>query len=80
MNMNQKNLDAMLKVVSGKLGVSPEVLKSQLESGKFDNAIKGMNSSDSAKFQQFVQNPKLMEQFMSSPQAQALYKKLTGEK
>mgnify|MGYP003518128069 CR=1 FL=1 len=39
-----------------------------------------MNSNDAAKFQQVLQNPKLMEQFMSAPQAQALYKKLSGEK
>ena len=79
MNLNPKSLDALLGVVSAKLGVKPNDLKQQLENGKFDNALKNMNPSDSAKFQQVLQNPKLMEQFMSAPQAQALYKKLTGE-
>lgn len=80
MNINPKNLDALLKIVGGKLGMSPEDLRNQLENGKFDNALNGMNSNDSQAFQQVLQNPKLLEQFMSAPQAQALYKKLTGEK
>ena len=80
MNINPQNLDALLKVVSSKLGTSPDKLKSELENGKFDSALNGMNSNDAAKFQQVLQNPKLMEQFMSAPQAQALYKKLSGEK
>lgn len=80
MNFDSNTLDALLKVVGGKLGMQPSDLKQQLESGKFDSALKNMNTADAAKFQQVVQNPKLMEQFMSSSQAQALYKKLTGEK
>lgn len=80
MNLNPKNLDGLLGVVGAKLGMKPEELRRQLESGKFDSALQNMNAADAAKFQQVVQNPKLMEQFLSAPQAQALYKKLTGEK
>lgn len=76
-NLNPKNLDALLNVVSKKLGTSPEALKRELENGKFDKALNGMSASDSAKFQQVLQNPQLLEKFMSAPQAQALYKKLT---
>ena len=64
MNFNQQNLDAMLKLVSGKLNVSADVLKKELEEGKFEKALNGMNSADSAKFQQILKNPKIMEQFM----------------
>lgn len=80
MNINPKSLEGLLNVVSSKLGTSPEELRSQLENGKFDKALGGMNPNDAAKFQQIVQNPKLVEQFMTTPQVQALYKKLTGEK
>lgn len=76
-NINPKNLDALLNVVSKKLGASPDALKKDLESGKFDRALNSMNASDSAKFQQVMNNPQLLEKFMSAPQAQALYKKLT---
>lgn len=83
--MNKNNIDSnalggLLDVVSKKLGVPPEKLKQELESGKFDSAIAGMNSSDAAKFRQAVKNPKIVETLMSTPQAKALYKKLSGEK
>ena len=83
MNMNNidpKNISGLLEVVSKKIGVSPEKLKQELEAGKFDSALHGMSRSDAAKFQQAVNNPKIVEKLMSSPQAKALYKKLTGEK
>lgn len=80
MNINQNQLDGLLNVVSKKLGMSPQDLKQQLESGKFDKALNGMNPKDAATFQQVMQNPKIIEQLMSAPQAQALYKKIAGEK
>jgi hypothetical protein len=39
-----------------------------------------MSPADSAKFQQAVKNPALIEKLMSTPQAKALYNKLTGGK
>lgn len=78
-NIDPKSLNGLLDVVSKKIGVSPEKLKNDLESGKFDSAISGMSKSDAAKFQQAVKNPKLVEKLMSTPQAKALYKKLSGE-
>ena len=82
--MNNKNFDpnslnGLLNVVSKKLGVSPDKLKKELEEGKFDSAIAGMSKSDAQKFQQAVKNPKIVEMMMSTPQAKALYKKLSGE-
>lgn len=79
-NIDPKKADGLLKAVSKKIGVPPETLKQQLEQGKFDNALNSMNQSDAAKFQQVMNNPKLMEKFMSTPQVQALYNKLTGGK
>ena len=79
-NIDTKKADGLLKAVSKKIGVPPETLKQQLEQGKFDSALNSMNQSDAAKFQQVMNNPKLMEKFMSTPQVQALYNKLTGGK
>lgn len=75
-----KNLNGLLQVVSQKLGMSPEQLRSELEQGKFDNAMKNMNAADAAKFNQALQNPQMVEKLMSTPQAKALYEKLTGGK
>jgi len=82
--MNKNNIDpqkisGLLSVVSKKIGVPPEQLRKELEEGKFDNALAAMNGKDAAKFRQAVNDPKLVERLMSTPQAQALYKKLSGE-
>ena len=78
-NIDPKGIEGLLNVVSKKLGVAPEKLKKELEEGKFDSAISGMYKNDAANFQQAVKNPKIVEKLMSTPQAKALYKKLSGE-
>ena len=79
-NINPRNLDALLSVVSRKLNVPSDVLKSQLEKGQFDAALNNMNNEEAGKFRQVMNNPKLVEKMMTTPQAQELYKKLTGGK
>lgn len=76
-NVDPRNLDALLKTVSKKLNISPERLKAELEAGKFDNALNNMKPNEAEQFNKIMSNPKLLENFMSTPQAQALYKKLT---
>lgn len=77
-NFQNKNLDGLLNAVSKKLNMPPDKLKSELQEGKFDSALRNMSPQDAAKLNSAMQNPQLIEQMMSSPQAQALYKKLTG--
>lgn len=79
-NIDPKNIGGLLEVVSKKIGVSPDKLKQELEAGKFDSALNAMSKSDAAKFQQAINNPKIVEKLMSTPQAKALYKKLSGDK
>lgn len=78
--IDPKKADELLKVVSKKLNVPADKLKQQLEEGKFDAALNGMGKEESQKFKMVMNNPKLMEKIISTPQAQALYKKITGEK
>ena len=82
--MNKNNIDpqkvnGLLDAVSKKIGVPAEQLRKELEAGKFDSALSAMNKNEAVKFQQAVNNPKLIEKMMSTPQAQALYKKLSGK-
>lgn len=78
-NIDPKKVNGLLEAVSKKIGIPAEKLKKELEAGKFDSAISAMNKNDAVKFQQVVNNPKLVEKMMSTPQAQALYKKLSGK-
>ena len=78
-NMNPQQVDQLLQAASKKLGVQPEQLRSELESGKYDKVLKNMSQKDSAMLQKVMQNPKMMEKLISSPQAKALYQKLSGK-
>ncbi len=80
LNINSKQTQQLLEIVGKKLGVSAESLKKDLEQGKFDSALKNMNPEQASTFNKMVSNPKMLETFMSTPQAQALYNKLTGGK
>ncbi|WP_019678806.1 hypothetical protein [Ruminococcus flavefaciens] len=79
-NFDTKKLTGLLNAVSRKIGVPPEQLRSELEAGKFDSALAAMNKNEAARFQQAVNNPEIVEKMMSTPQAKALYKKLSGGK
>ena len=79
-NIDPKKIVSLLNVVSKKIGVPSEKLKKELEEGKFDSALSAMSPNDAAKFQQAVNNPQIVEKMMSSPQAKALYEKLSGSK
>ena len=78
LNVDADKLSGLLNAVSKKIGVPADKLKSELEAGKFDSALSAMSSSDAARFRQAVNNPKMVEKMMSTPQAKALYKKLSG--
>ena len=78
-NMNPQQVDQLLQAASKKLGVPPEQPRSELESGKYDKVLKNMSQKDSAMLQKVMQNPKMMEKLISSPQAKALYQKLSGK-
>lgn len=79
-NADPQKLEQLIGAVSSKLGVSKESLRSDLETGKFDAALKNMKPTEAAAFNQVLNNPKMLEKFMTTPQVQALYKKLTGGK
>ncbi len=78
-SIDQNKLNGLLSVVSRKIGVPPEQLRNELKAGKFASALSAMNSNDAAKFRRAVNDPKLVEKLMSTPQAKALYKKLSGD-
>jgi hypothetical protein len=78
-DFDEKKINGLINTLSGKIGVPAEQLKAELEAGKFDSALAAMNGSEAAKFRRVVNDPKLIEKMMSTPQAQALYKKLSGK-
>ena len=78
-NFDENKVNVLLGAVSKKIGVSSDQLRKELTEGKFDSALASMNKNDASKLQRVMNDPKLIEKMMSTPQAQALYKKLSGK-
>jgi hypothetical protein len=74
--MSNNNMDQLLGILSQKTGVAKEDLQSDFESGKFDNAIKGMNPAQRQMLSAVMSNPNLIKNMMSSKQAQDLLNKI----
>ncbi len=82
--MNQNDFSAgqvndMLKTASNKLGISPEELKQQLESGNLQNALQKMGPRNAAKLQKILSDPQLSQQFLSDPKVLAKLKVILGQ-
>lgn len=82
--MNQNDFSAgqvndMLKTASNKLGISPEELKQQLESGNLQNALQKMGPRNAAKLQKILSDPQLSQQFLSDPKVLAKLKAILGQ-
>ena len=74
-----KALGALLKIASAKLGTTPEVLEAQLRDGTFDKALANMKGGDAAKLRAALSDPNTAKKILSTPQARALYRKLSGK-
>ncbi len=75
-NINPKTMQAMLGVVGAKIGMTPQELQKQLESGKLDSAMKGLSPQDSQKLANALANPAMAQRILATPQAQEIIKKL----
>lgn len=75
---NPQALQALLSIASKKLNTTPEVLQRQLQDGTFEKALAAMPGNEAAMLRQALSNPKTAEKILSTPQAQAIYKKLNN--
>lgn len=80
MEMNQKSIDALINMVSKKMGTSSDELKKDLQKGNINKLTKGMSAEDSSKLKQALANKDLTQKILSSPEAQELMRKLSGKK
>lgn len=75
---NEQQMNEILQSLSKKLNTSPEQLKNAVQSGNLQSLTKGMDSSQAQKLNEVLSNPEAAQKLMSTPQAQALLKKLMG--
>lgn len=62
------------------MGIDPQKLKQQMESGQMDGILDNLNSNQQAQMKNLMSNPKAVQQLMENPKLQALIRNLTGNK
>lgn len=72
--LNQNQLEALLKLTAGRLGTTPEALKQAAQNGDLSQML-GQNES-SAALQKVLNDPEAAKRLLSTPQAQKLLKML----
>lgn len=77
--IDPKMLRMMLNMVSKKSGKSPEELLQALDSGNVEDALSSLRPDDAQKIQQVLKNPNIAQQILSSPQAQDILRKISGQ-
>ncbi|NMB30151.1 MAG: hypothetical protein GX988_01715 [Clostridiales bacterium] len=77
--IDPKMLKMMLNMVSKKSGKSPEELLQALESGNVEDALSSLCPNDAQKIQQILKSPNVANQILSSPEAQGILRKISGQ-
>lgn len=77
--IDPKMLKMMLNMVSKKSGKLPEELLQALESGNVEEALTKLRPNDAQKIQQILKSPNVANQILSSPEAQEMLKKISGQ-
>ncbi len=78
MNLNQNQINYLVKNASAKLGVSEKQLRSELEAGTFDRLLSTLPKNEASRLTAALSNPVTAQAMLSSPQAKELMKKLFG--
>ncbi len=78
MNLNQNQINYLVKNASSKLGVSEKQLRDELAAGTFDRLLGTLPQNEAAKLTAALSNPVTAQAVLSSPQARELMKKIFG--
>lgn len=75
---NQNNQNDILRMLSAKLGQSPDSIKESARSGNLDSLLGSMSPQQKEKVNALLSNPEATKKLMENPQVQALIKKLSS--
>ncbi len=78
MNLNQNQINYLVKNASAKLGISEKQLRDELSAGTFDRLLGTLPKNEAAKLTAALSNPVTAQAVLSSPQAKELMKKIFG--
>ena len=80
MTEKEKQIQNILNSLSQKLGESPDKLKANMQNGDMSKMFNNMDKKQAEKVQSILNDKQKTEKLLSTPQAQALLKKLMGDK
>ncbi len=75
---NNEQINNLINNLSQRLNSDPEKVKSAVENGNLNGVLQNLDSKQADKIQKILSDPKASEKLLSTPQAQALIKKLMG--
>ncbi len=80
MTEKEKQMQDILNSLSQRLGESPEKLKQNMQNGDMSKVLNNMNPKQANKINEILNDKEKTEKLLKTPQAQALLKKLMGDK
>lgn len=75
-DLNQNQLEALLKITSQRLGTTPEALKQAAQNGSLSSVLNGAGQAESAAVQKVLSDPEAAKKLLSTPQAKKLFEML----
>ena len=80
MNEKDRQIQEIINSLSKKLGENPQTIKESAKKGDIGKLLGKMDEKQAEKIRSILNDREKTERLLSSPQAQALIKKLSGEK
>ncbi len=77
---NSQQLQELLRQAAQQLGTDPSVIQSSAQSGNVNGLLKNLRPQDAQNLQKVLADKEATAKMLSSPQAQALMKKLFERK
>ena len=75
---NNEQINSMIDQLSQRLNADSKDVRAALEKGNLDKVLQNMNHTQAEKISRILSDPEESKKVLSSPQAQALIKKLMG--
>lgn len=80
MTEKDKQIENILNSLAQKLGDNPNEIKKNAQKGEVGSLLNKMDSKQASKVQEILNDKEKTERLLNTPQAQALIKKLMGDK
>lgn len=80
MTEKDKQIENILNSLAQKLGENPNEIKKNAQKGEVGTLLNKMDGKQASKVQEILNDKEKTERLLNTPQAQALIKKLMGDK